>query len=114
MKQIITLRDSSLGEEAREYARDRAEHLRHYFERITSIEIILSVTTNHTNLKRAEFILHPSRGAILVATAESEEIRTAIDRAHSEAKRELVKHKERLTDHHRERRDKARRRDRIL
>lgn len=104
MKEIITLRDASLGEEAREYAKDRIEHLQHYFERITSAEVILSITTNHTNKKRAEFIIHANRGAVLVANAEDKEIRKAIDKAHAEVKRELLRHKERLTDHHRARR----------
>ncbi|MBI3820291.1 MAG: ribosome-associated translation inhibitor RaiA [Planctomycetes bacterium] len=109
MKVIITLRDASIEDEAREYAREKIDQLEHYFERITSVEVILSIATNHKNRKRAEFVIHANRGVILVASAESEEVKAAIDRAHAEVKRELLRHKERLTDHHKARKQSEKR-----
>jgi putative sigma-54 modulation protein len=113
VKLIVTLRDPSIPDDARDYARDRMQHLEKYFERITSAEVILSVATTRKHSMRAEFVVHATRGAVLVAHAEAEEIRAAIDRAQSELKRELVRHKERLTDHHLARREKAARKNRV-
>lgn len=113
MKVMITVRDASLGDGAREYAKDKINNLERYFERITSAEVILSIATNHTNRKRAEFVIHANRGAVLVASAEDEEIRAAIDKAHAEVKREVLKHKERLTDYHRARRESEARKSKI-
>jgi ribosome hibernation promoting factor len=112
VKLIVTLRDPSIGEDAREYARDRIQHLEHYFDRITSAEVILSVAATRKKSLRAEFVVHANRGAILVAHAEDQEIRAAIDRAQSELKRELLRHKERLTDRHRARRESEMRKHR--
>jgi ribosomal subunit interface protein len=112
VKLIVTLRDASIGEDVRSYARERAGRLQHYFERITSVEVILSETTNHTHRKRAEFIVHAPRAAALVAQAEDTEARAAIDRAQAEARRLVLRHKEMLTDHRRGRRESAKRRER--
>ncbi|MBL8696552.1 MAG: ribosome-associated translation inhibitor RaiA [Planctomycetes bacterium] len=112
MKLIVTLRDSSLGEKERQYALDRITHLQQYFERLTSAEVILSVEATRKHRMRAEFVVHANRGAILVAQAEDASMFAAIDRAHSEMKREVLRHKERLVDHHRARRAAAARRAR--
>jgi putative sigma-54 modulation protein len=104
VKLIVTIRDSSIGEGAREYARERIQHLERYFERITSAEVILSVATSRKKSMLAEFVVHANRGAVLVARAEHQEINAAIDQAQSELKRELLRHKERLVDRHRARR----------
>lgn len=113
MKLLVTLRDDAIPEDARDYARERMQHLEKYFERITSAEVILSVATSRKRSYRAEFVAHATRGAILVASAEASDIKAAIDRAQAEMKRELVRHKERLTDHHLARRDKAARKNRV-
>lgn len=113
MKTMITLRDASLGEAARSHAEEKIQSLQRYFERITSVEVILGVETNHTKTKCAEFVVHANRGAVLVARAEDGDIRKATDRAYAEVKRELLRHKERLTDHHRARRASAERKTRI-
>jgi ribosome hibernation promoting factor len=109
MKMIVTLRDHSLGEDARDYARARLEHLRQYFDRITSAEAILSLEGNRTHRKRAELVVHANRGAVLVAQAEDTDVKAAIDLAYNEVKRELTRHKERLIDRHRARQRAARR-----
>lgn len=112
VKLIVTLRDSSLGEKERQYALDRITHLQQYFERLTSAEVILSVEATRKHRMRAEFVVHANRGAILVAQAEDASMFAAIDHAHSEMKREVLRHKERLVDHHRARRAAAARRAR--
>lgn len=112
MKLIVTLRHPSIGEEARDYARQRVEHLERYFERITSAEVILSVAAKRKPSFLAEFVLHATRGAVLVARAEEPEVHAAIDRAQAEAKRLLLRHKERLTDHKEARRATLARRNR--
>lgn len=98
MKLIVTLRHPALGESARDHARGRLERLEQYFERITSAEAILSV---EAETKRAEFVVHATRGAVLVAHGEDRDIRAAIDRAHNEMKRAITRHKERLIGRHR-------------
>ncbi|HKD99669.1 MAG TPA: ribosome-associated translation inhibitor RaiA [Planctomycetota bacterium] len=105
MKMIVTVRDTSLDEAARDYARARLNHLEQYFDRITSAEAILSLEGSHTHKTRAEFVVHANRGAILVAHASDVDIKAAIDVAYDEMKREITRHKERLIDRHRARRN---------
>ncbi len=103
MKIIVTLRDPSFTEADRDHAHARVEQLSHYFERLTSAEVILSVVANRKHRTRAEFVVHANRGAILVAQSDDENILAAIDRAQTEVKREILRHKERLVDRHRTR-----------
>ena len=70
MKLLVTLRDDSIPEDARDYARERMQHLEKYFERITSAEVILSVVASRKHSFRAEFVAHATRGAILARRAE--------------------------------------------
>jgi len=73
--------------------------LERHFDHITSAHVVLSVEKLR---KKAEGTIHVS-GASLVADAVHEDMYAAIDALSDKLDRQIRKHKEKLTDHHRDR-----------
>lgn len=72
------------------------EKLERHFEHITNIHVILGVEKER---QKAEATINVNRGQ-LFAEAEHEDMYAAIDSLLDKLDRQLKKHKEKLTDHH--------------
>jgi putative sigma-54 modulation protein len=80
------------------YVETKFERLERHFEHITNIHVILSVEKER---QKAEATVHVNRGN-LFANDEQSDMYAAIDGLTDKLDRQLKKHKEKLTDHHRE------------
>ena len=80
----------------REYVDSKIVRLERHFEHVTDVHVILTVEKLR---HKAEATLHVS-GNDLFADSVSEDMYAAIDGLMDKLDRQLLKHKEKLTDHH--------------
>ena len=81
----------------RDYITGKLERLERHFDKVTKVHAVLSVEKLR---QRAEATINVS-GASLFANAEDEDMYAAIDALVDKLDRQVKKHKEKLTDHHR-------------
>ena len=81
----------------RDYVDNKLERLERHFDNVTDIHVILSVEKLR---HKAEATLHVS-GARMYADATEEDMYAAIDGLTDKLDRQIKKHKEKITDHHR-------------
>ena len=86
-----------ITEPMRDYVNSKMERLERHFDNVTDIHVILSVEKLR---HKAEATLHVS-GARMYADAIEEDMYAAIDGLADKLDRQVKKHKEKLTDHHR-------------
>lgn len=79
------------------YVVDKFERLERHFENVTDIHVILSVDKLQHKAEATVFL----RGAKLHANAVEEDMYAAIDGLIDKLDRQVIKHKEKLTDHKR-------------
>ena len=80
----------------RSYVHEKFERLQRHFDHITNSYVILSVEKER---QKAEATVHVNRGN-LFAEVEHKDMYAAIDMLIDKLDRQLIKHKEKLTDHH--------------
>jgi len=81
----------------REYVNSKMERLERHFDHVTDIHVVLGVEKLR---HQAEATMHISGGTIF-ADAVEENMYAAIDALVDKLDRQLKKHKEKITDHHR-------------
>ena len=81
----------------REYVNSKMERLERHFDHVTDIHVVLGVEKLR---HKAEATMHISGGDIF-ADAVEENMYAAIDSLVDKLDRQLKKHKEKITDHHR-------------
>lgn len=81
----------------REYVNSKIERLERHFDHVTNIHVVLSVEKLR---HKAEATVHVS-GGNLFADATQEDMYAAIDSLIDKLDRQVKKHKEKMTDHHR-------------
>ena len=81
----------------RSYVKSKFKRLERHFDNMTNIHVILSIEKER---QKAEATVHVNRGN-LFANAEHEDMYAAIDELIDKLDRQVKKHKEKLTDHHR-------------
>lgn len=81
----------------RDYVKSKFEKLERHFDHVTNVHTVLSVEKLR---QKAEATIHVS-GGNLFAEAENEDMYAAIDALTDKLDRQIKKHKEKLTDHHR-------------
>jgi len=81
----------------RDYVNNKMERLERHFDNVTDIHVILSVEKLR---HKAEATLHVS-GARMYADAIEGDMYAAIDGLADKLDRQVKKHKEKITDHHR-------------
>ncbi|MAT80495.1 MAG: ribosomal subunit interface protein [Phycisphaerae bacterium] len=99
MQITITNRHGSIPDSMEAYAKEKAERLTKYFDRIEGIELIFDHTKSQQDV---EIIVHVGQGNDIVAHASCEDLRTAIDQCLDRAHRQVTDHKSKLRDdkHH--------------
>lgn len=85
--------------EIRRYVEERAERFFRYFDRLHSVQFILS--RQGINY-RAEVVVAAPRAGQLVAEAAEEGLNAAVDRVIDKMDRQVRRFKEKLKDHHRD------------
>jgi putative sigma-54 modulation protein len=94
---LISGRHVGVTEAMKDYAREKATKLERIHDRLTKVEVTLDVVRDSHVV---EFVVDAPRGR-LVGKAESPDMYAAVDMAEEKLVRQLVKHKQRLADHHR-------------
>ena len=97
MQLNITGQHVDLTEAMQEYVKTKITKLERYFDNVTNVHVILSVEKKN---QKAEATVHVA-GGDLFAEATSENMYAAIDSLVDKLDRQIKKHKEKLTDHHR-------------
>ena len=81
----------------RDYVRAKLDKLERHFDHVTNVNVVLKV---EKQMQRAEASVNVSKGQ-LFADASGEDMYAAIDALIDKLDRQILKHKEKLTDHHR-------------
>jgi len=81
----------------RDYVNEKIDRLERHFDNVTDMHVILSVEKLR---HKAEATMHIA-GGNLFADAVEEDMYAAIDALVDKLDRQVKKHKEKLTDHHR-------------
>lgn len=81
----------------RNYVTSKLGKLERHFDKVTNVHAVLSVEKQR---QKAEATIHIN-GANLFANAEDENMYAAIDSLTDKLDRQVKKHKEKLSDHHR-------------
>lgn len=80
-----------------DYVTSKMTRLERYFDNVTNVHVVLGV---EKLVQKAEATVHVSGGK-LFADASDENMYAAIDALIDKLDRQIKKHKEKLTDHHR-------------
>jgi len=95
MKVKIAERHTAQSDALRVYVVEKTEVLERYFDRIISVDVILSVEKER---QIADFHAHLTNRKIIKAHEESPDMYTSIDKAIDRLKRQLVKYKDHLRE----------------
>lgn len=98
MKIDITGHHVEITDALRQYVDEKFQRLERHFDNVVDVHVILTV---EKNTQKAEVTLALS-GARLFAEATADEMYAAIDALIDKADRQVIKHKEKRADHHRE------------
>jgi ribosome hibernation promoting factor len=93
----VTGRHVDITDSLKSYVENKFQRLERHFEHINNTHVILSVEKER---QKAEATVHVNRGN-LFADNEQEDMYAAIDGLIDKLDRQLKKHKEKLTNHHR-------------
>ncbi len=86
-----------ISESMRVYVTSKLERLERHFDHVTNAHVVLSVEKQR---QKAEATVHVS-GGNLFADAVAEDMYAAIDALADKLDRQIRRHKDKLTDHHR-------------
>ena len=97
MQLNLTGHHIDITDSLRNYIESKFERLQRHFDNMTNTHVILTVEKER---QKAEATINVNRGR-LFAEAEHEDMYAAIDSLIDKLDRQVKKHKEKLTDHHR-------------
>jgi putative sigma-54 modulation protein len=93
----VSGRQMELTESLRTYVSEKIGRVEKHFDHLTKSNVVLHVEKNR---HLAEVTLH-AKGATLAASAEGSDMYAAIDALADKLDRQVLKHKEKMSDHHR-------------
>ncbi len=97
MQLNVTGHGLDMTESLHDYVENKFERLERHFDNVTNVHVILSIEKQR---QKAEATVHLG-GADIFADATDEDMYAAIDALVDKLDRQVKKHKEKLTDHHR-------------
>ncbi len=97
MQIIITGQNIDITDSLRAYVEEKLSKINNHFDHVTTTNVVLSVEKNRHS---AESHIQ-AKGASFHASAQSDDMYTAIDMLLGKLDRQVLKHKEKKTDHHR-------------
>ena len=95
MQLSITGHHLDITDSLRHYVTGKIEKLERHYDHITNVHVVLSVEKLR---QRAEATMHLS-GAEVFADADCEDLYAAIDKLSDKLDRQIIKHKEKQSDH---------------
>jgi putative sigma-54 modulation protein len=95
----VTARHGHLNDEHQQQITEKASKLLHYFERLTFIEVVVDLSKK---TKSVEVLGDTEHKHDIVATAEADDLMTAVRAAVEKFKHQLNHYKERVQDHRRD------------
>ena len=95
MQITVSGHQMEVTEPLRNYASEKIGRLQRHFDNMTTSNIVLHVEKNR---HQAEATIH-AKGATLHANAEGSDMYAAIDALADKLDRQVLKHKEKITDH---------------
>jgi putative sigma-54 modulation protein len=98
MQITVTGQQMEVTEPLRNYAAEKIGRLQHHFDNMTTGNVVLHVEKNR---HRAEATIF-AKGITLHADAEDGDMYAAIDALADKLDRQVLKHKEKTTSHHRD------------
>lgn len=98
MQVTITGHHLDITDALRGYINSKFERLERHFEQVTNIDVILSV---EKLVQKAEATI-PVNGSKIFANAEDQDMYAAIDALVDKLDRQIIKRKEKITNHHRD------------
>jgi putative sigma-54 modulation protein len=97
MQISVTGQQIDITEPLRNYAMEKMERIEKHFDNVTKTNIVLRAEkTRHI----AEATIN-AKGATIHANAEGDDMYAALDSLADKLDRQVIKHKEKMTDHHR-------------
>ena len=96
MQLSITGHHVDITDSLRAYVTEKFGRLERHYDHITNVHVVLSIAKL---VQRAEATVHTS-GAELFADSSSEDMYAAIDALIDKLNRQIVKHKEKVTQRH--------------
>ena len=96
----IAARHGHLSEIHQQQIREKAQKLLHYFDRITMIEI--TVTLQETADKEVEILVDAEHKHDFVARERQQDLLTAVDMAVDKIKTQINRYKEKIQNHRRD------------
>lgn len=98
MQLDITGQHLDITDSLRNYVTEKMTKIERHFDHVGNVHVILTVEkTRH----QAEATVHVAGGGNLFANAEDEDMYAAIDALIDKLDRQVKKHKEKISDHHR-------------
>jgi putative sigma-54 modulation protein len=97
MQISVTGHHVDITDALRDYVSEKFERLERHFDQVIDIHVVLTVEKNYN---KAEANLQVS-GSHIHADATHEDMYAAIDALIDKTDRQLIKHKEKIKDHHR-------------
>jgi len=97
MQLNLTGHHVDITQSLRDYVNEKLVKLERHFDHVTNVNVVLTVEKQQ---QRAEASVNVSKGQ-LFADASSQDMYAAIDALVDKLDRQILKHKEKLTDHHR-------------
>jgi len=97
MQLNVTGHHIELTDSLHNYVASKIEKLERHFDNVTNVHVILSVEKLR---HKAEATIHVA-GANIYADSENDDMYAAIDAMLDKLDRQIKKHKEKVTDHHR-------------
>ncbi len=97
MQLNVTGHHIDLTDSLHNYVETKIEKLERHFDNVTNVHVILSVEKQR---HKAEATIHVAGGNIY-ADSENDDMYVAIDALLDKLDRQIKKHKEKVTDHHR-------------
>jgi putative sigma-54 modulation protein len=94
----ISARHGQLRDDHKEFIKEKAEKLLHFFERLTSIDVTVDL---ENDLKTVEFVVSAEHKHDFVARESHGDVRAAVDMVLDKLEKQLRKYKERVQDHRR-------------
>lgn len=93
MQITVSGRHMGISESLNSYCREKSERLARFFDRITSIEIVLD---GNGGMHFAEMIVHSEGSPPFVASEQHEDAYAAVDLMLDKIERQIRRHKEKL------------------
>ena len=97
MQITITGHHLDITDSLRDYVNSKLARLERHFDQVTNIDVILSVE----KLRQMAEATVPVNGSKLFANAEDQDMYAVIDALVDKLDRQILKRKEKITDHHR-------------